>query len=293
MATDPTTPPVGAPVLRYSLPPVRLPPEDILFCVDVDVEARAEMKAAAAAASSGSTSSSQPAGGARVGPRPPVRRMDAVKQAMLLFVHGKLAMCPDHRFAFAALGETVSMVKKDFSSDASSAIEAIHSISASESRYATADLTQLFKIAHQEGRRAELQGRLLRVFIMPWDLDSCNVNISGTHLLSFLYQATASLAINIIYLHDKTGPDNCPQKVYDVLVDALEHVSQYEGYILESSQGLAQVLFRHTCILLSHPLQRCIQDDIDFPKQVAKKTVAAEASQKEDGTPVSSQLSVV
>jgi BRISC and BRCA1-A complex member 1 len=52
---------------------------------------------------------------------------------------------------------------KDFSSSASSAREAIHSISASESRYATADLTQLFKIAHQEGKRAESQGRLLRV----------------------------------------------------------------------------------------------------------------------------------
>jgi BRISC and BRCA1-A complex member 1 len=54
-------------------------------------------------------------------------------------------------------------VKKDFSSSASSATEAIHSISASESRYAVADLTQLFKIAHQEGKRAESQGRLLRV----------------------------------------------------------------------------------------------------------------------------------
>ncbi|GJN00910.1 hypothetical protein PR202_ga18137 [Eleusine coracana subsp. coracana] len=285
MATDPTTPPVGAPVLRYSLPPVRLPPEDILFCVDVDVEARAEMKAAAAAASSGSTSSSQPAGGARVGTRPPVRRMDAVKQAMLLFIHGKLAMCPDHRFAFAALGETVSMVKKDFSSDASSAIEAIHSISASESRYVTADLTQLFKIAHQEGRRAELQGRLLRVVLIY-----CRSSTKPQHHWP---TKEKNFTLDIIYLHDKTGPDNCPQKVYDVLVDALEHVSQYEGYILESSQGLARVLFRHTCILLSHPLQRCIQDDIDFPKQVAKKTVAAEASQKEDGTPVSSQLSVV
>jgi BRISC and BRCA1-A complex member 1 len=96
MATDPTSPAAAAP--RYSLPPVRLPLEDILFCVDVDPETRAEMKTAAA--------SSGPATPAR----PAVTRMDAVKQAMLLFVHGKLAMCPDHRFAFASLGDTVSMV---------------------------------------------------------------------------------------------------------------------------------------------------------------------------------------
>lgn len=98
-----------------------------------------------------------------------------------------------------------------------------------------------------------------------------------------------NFTLDIIYLHDKPSADNCPQKVYDALVDALEHVSQYEGYILETGQGLARVLFRQMCIILSHPLQRCIQDDLDIPKQVAKKTVAAEAAQNEDGTPVLSQ----
>jgi hypothetical protein len=123
MATDPA--PVPA-IRCYSLPPVRLPAEDILFCVDVDLEARAEMKsAAAAAASSGSTSTASPqptqpagAGGApAAGPRTVVRRMDAVRQALLLFVHSKLTMCPEHRFAFASLGETFSMVPRFPSSD--------------------------------------------------------------------------------------------------------------------------------------------------------------------------------
>lgn len=54
-------------------------------------------------------------------------------------------------------------VKKDFSSDPGSAMEAIRSLAASESRYETADLTPLFNIAYQEGKRAESQGRLLRV----------------------------------------------------------------------------------------------------------------------------------
>ncbi|CAN6165094.1 unnamed protein product, partial [Urochloa humidicola] len=286
-ATDPT-PPAAAPAPpRYSLPPVRLPAEDILFCVDVDLEASAEMKSAASAPSSGSASSAsspqpQPPAGAGAGAsRPPVRRMDAVRQSLLLFVHSKLTMCPDHRFAFASLGETVSMVKKDFSSDVGSAMEAIHSLSASESRYAMADLTQLFKIAYQEGKRAESQGRLLRVVLIY-----CRSSAKPHHQWPV---KPKNFTLDIIYLHDKPTADNCPQKVYDALVDALEHVSQYEGYILETGQGLARVFFRQMCILLSHPLQRCIQDDLDIPKQVAKKTMAIVAAQNEDGTPVSSQ----
>ncbi|TXG64144.1 hypothetical protein EZV62_011138 [Acer yangbiense] len=49
---------------------------------------------------------------------------------------------------------------------------------------------------------------------------------------------------DVMYLHDKPGPDNCPQAAYDALVDALELVTVYEGYILESGQGSARVLFR-------------------------------------------------
>lgn len=94
--------------------------------------------------------------------------------------------------------------------------------------------------------------------------------------------------MDILYLHDKPTKDNCPQNVYDALVDALEHVTQNEGYIFESGQGLARVLFRQICILLMHPLMRCMQDDLDIPKQVVKKTLAVEGPQSEDGTPVSS-----
>lgn len=93
-----------------------------------------------------------------------------------------------------------------------------------------------------------------------------------------------------MYLHDKPGPDNCPQKVYDALVDTLEQVSEYEGYIFESGQGLARVLFRHMCVLLSHPLQRCIQDEIDIPKSLAKKSPAVDAQLGEEiNAPASTQ----
>lgn len=78
--------------------------------------------------------------------------------------------------------------------------------------------------------------------------------------------------MDVMYLHDKPSSENCPQKVYDSLVDALEHVSEYEGYIFESGQGLSRVLFRHMCMLLSHPQQRCVQDDLDIPKSLTRKS---------------------
>ena len=93
----------------------------------------------------------------------------------------------------------------------------------------------------------------------------------------------------MVYLHDKPGPENCPQKVYDALVDALEHVSEYEGYIHESGQGLTRVLFRYMCVLLSHPQQRCQQDDVDIPKSLAKKLPAADSTPAEESVPVSSK----
>lgn len=94
--------------------------------------------------------------------------------------------------------------------------------------------------------------------------------------------------LDVMYLHDKPGPENCPQKVYDALVDALEQVSEYEGYIFESGQGLTRILFRHMCVLLSHPQQRCVQDDIDVPKSLVKKSTT-DAAPSEEVVPVSSQ----
>lgn len=92
--------------------------------------------------------------------------------------------------------------------------------------------------------------------------------------------------MDVIYLHDKPGPENCPQKVYDALVDALEHVSENEGYIFESGQGLARVLFRQICTLLAHPVQRCVQDDLDIPKSLTRK-VPTDVTAGEESVPVS------
>lgn len=76
---------------RFTLPPTRISNEDIIFCVDVDAESLVEMK------STGFNGK-------------PITRLDAIKQAILLFVNSKLSINPDHRFAFATLAKTASWV---------------------------------------------------------------------------------------------------------------------------------------------------------------------------------------
>ena len=79
---------------EYKLPPSRFWYEDILFCVDVDPETQAEMKSS-------------------VSKGHPQNRLDAVKQAITLFVNAKLSINPAHRFAFSVLNQSFSWVSTD------------------------------------------------------------------------------------------------------------------------------------------------------------------------------------
>ncbi|KAJ0986524.1 hypothetical protein J5N97_004880 [Dioscorea zingiberensis] len=247
--------PASAP--RYSLPPCRFMQEDILFCVDVDVESKVEMKL--------------------TGPKGrPFTRHDAIRQAILLFIHPSLPSTP-----ITAL-PSPSSASPSPGNDVDSARAALHALKAADSPCGLADLTLLFRAAAHEGKKSRAQGRHLRVILIY-----CRSSIRPQHQWPVSQKL---FTFDVIYLHDKPGPENCPQKVYDALVDALEHVSEYEGYILESGHGLARVLFRHICVLLVHPQQRCVQDELDIPKSLTRKSpLPTDASQSEESVPVSSQ----
>ncbi|XP_051137645.1 uncharacterized protein LOC127255914 [Andrographis paniculata] len=235
---------------EYILPSNRCSSEDILFCIDVGPEMLVEMKV-------------------NVPNGRPYTRLDSIKQAIMLFVHAKLTINPDHRFAFTALAKSTYWLKKEFSSEVDSALAALRDISV-DSSSTSADLTHLFKLANHEAKKSRSQNRIFRVILLY-----CR---SSTIPQYQIPSATKLFTMDVMYLHDKPGPDNCPQKVYDSMVDALERVSEFEGYIFESGQGLTRSLFRHMCVLLSHPQQRCLQDDVDLPKPLTKKTPAAEAT---------------
>ncbi|KAM7507553.1 hypothetical protein LguiA_018006 [Lonicera macranthoides] len=242
---------------RYTLQPCRFLNEDILFCIDVDPESLVEMKV--------------------TGPNGrPVTRLDSIKQAILLFVNSKLSINSDHRFAFLALGKSTYWLRKEFSSEVDSAVAALRGIKV-DSSSGHADLTQLFRVANHEAKKSRAQSRILRVVLLY-----CRSSVAPHHQWPVNQKL---FTLDVMYLHDKPGPDNCPQKVYDALVDALEHVSEYEGYIFESGQGLTRVLFRHMCVLLSHPQQRCVQDDIDLPKSLTKKSPTPDSVPPEENVP--------
>lgn len=73
---------------RYDLQRMPQQFEDIVLCVDTDKEVDTEMKAGVQS----------------------LTRLDAVRQALLLFVHAKLAIHPKHRFAFLRLAHQATWV---------------------------------------------------------------------------------------------------------------------------------------------------------------------------------------
>ncbi|KAJ8773612.1 hypothetical protein K2173_005858 [Erythroxylum novogranatense] len=245
---------------RYTLKPTRINSEDIMFCIDVDSESMVEMK------------TTGPSGR-------PLTRLDAMKQAILLFINTKLSINPDHRFAFAVLSKSASWVRKEFSNEVESAVTALRGLSASSS-CGQADLTHLFRMAAHVAKKSHAQNRILRVILVY-----CRSSVRPHHQWPMNEKL---FTLDVMYLHDKPGPDNCPQEVYDSLVDILEHVSEYEGYIHETGQGLRLIL-RYMSILLAHPQQRCTQDDLDIPKSVTKRSPALDSTNGEENVPVSSQ----
>ncbi|KAE8675809.1 putative protein phosphatase-2c [Hibiscus syriacus] len=166
---------------------------------------------------------------------------------------------------------------KEFSSDVESTIAAVRALSATTVSSGQADLTNLFRLAAHEAKKSHSQNRILRVII-----DSTPSSIQPHHQWPVNQKL---FTLDVMYLHDKPGPDNCPQAVYDALVDVLEHVSEYEGYIHESGHGLPRTFFRFMSMLLCNPQQRCPQDDTDIPKPLMKKS--AEPANGEDKVHVS------
>jgi hypothetical protein len=76
---------------NYSLQPLQIKNEDILFCIDIDPQSMLQMKKTRTTTTT-------------------LTRLEAIKQAILLFVNSKLIINPNHRFAFVTLSDSVSWV---------------------------------------------------------------------------------------------------------------------------------------------------------------------------------------
>ncbi|KAG6389417.1 hypothetical protein SASPL_150885 [Salvia splendens] len=279
----------------YTLPAVRFSNEDILFCIDIGRETLAEMKlngpngrpytrldsiSRQLCYSSTPSSPSIPITVSHSPPsaNPPIGKLEAspislecAKFCDMVYVvewHG--CHVDENHASFLVVVVNVILLRKEFSSEVDAALSALRGLSV-DSSTSHADLTQLFKVATHEAKKSRAQNRIFRVILIY-----CR---SSTPPKSQLPSTLKLFTLDVMYLHDKPGPDNCPQVVYDTLVDALERISEFEGYIFESGQGLTRALFRNMCQLLCHPQQRCIQDELDLPKSLVKKSPAADASQ--------------
>ncbi|KAK8627628.1 hypothetical protein V6N13_135235 [Hibiscus sabdariffa] len=92
-----------------------------------------------------------------------VNRLDAIKQAILLFVNSKLSINPDHRFSFATLSKFAYWHIKEFNSDVESTIAVVRALSATTISSSQLDLTNLFRLAAHEAKKSHSQNRILRV----------------------------------------------------------------------------------------------------------------------------------
>ncbi|KAI4376977.1 hypothetical protein MLD38_014676 [Melastoma candidum] len=199
-------------------------------------------------------------------------------------------------------------LRKEFCSDLESVNAAVRGLSVTAPS-GQADLTLLFRMAAHEAKKSRAQNRIFRLvgiacYCMRIDFPHEHARkqnkAEGLIRVSsfsarFLCTADPPLyhsqwpvnqrlfTFDVIYLHNKPSPDNCPQEVYEVLVDAVKQVSEYEGDILESGQALSRILFHLMCMMLSHPQQRCSQDYLGIPKSRVRETLPA------DSVPISSQ----
>ncbi|KAK8657872.1 hypothetical protein V6N13_036091 [Hibiscus sabdariffa] len=94
-----------------------------------------------------------------------VNRLDAIKQAILLFVNSKLSINPDHRFSFATLSKFAYWHIKEFNSDVESTIAVVRDLSATTVSSSQLDLTNLFHLAAHEAKKSHSQNRILRVVV--------------------------------------------------------------------------------------------------------------------------------
>ncbi|GJP56515.1 hypothetical protein CLOM_g15580 [Closterium sp. NIES-68] len=299
-------------------------PEDIVFCIDTDIEAARELKSSssAAAATGGDGAGGEGAGGVSSAQYAPetggaaggatgaaaasssaaaaaaaaasLTRLDAIRQALLLYTHSKLAMNPSHRFALATLkGNTAtaavalpategaaspgssprqpqfSWVVEHFTNDMNTLISGFQSLHAT-SCFSSVDLSPLFRTLASESQRSADRGRSLRL-ILFFCRSSCIPGPPPLHVPRPSIPFTA----DCIYWHDRPNNFNCPQAVFDGLTAALEAVSMPEPFIWEYSSNVARYIFRATSSLLAHPAQRSAEDYLSMPKVLDSQSAGA------------------
>eukprot|EP00897_Mesotaenium_endlicherianum_P007174 jgi/Mesen1/6485/ME000331S05601 len=220
---SPSPPP---PVDLYDLYNLRHCPEDIVICVDVDREIDTEMKVPA-------VKGAPPSG--------TITRLDAVRQALLLFIHSKLQIDPSHRFAIVTLADNPCWLTRGFIGDVGTLTHAVRSLR-STGVYPTANLQGLLQAVAAEARLSLSLGhcpRLVLIYSRSGVVPYMAPHSQAPHPQAQQHDVAGLFTTDVVYLHHKPSESTSwqqPQEIFDRLVSCLEQISAHEAYIFESSR---------------------------------------------------------
>eukprot|EP00271_Cylindrocystis_brebissonii_P016325 TRINITY_DN39742_c0_g1_i1.p1 TRINITY_DN39742_c0_g1~~TRINITY_DN39742_c0_g1_i1.p1 ORF type:complete len:293 (+),score=45.79 TRINITY_DN39742_c0_g1_i1:482-1360(+) len=224
----------------YDVQQLNFSPEDIVLCTDIDAEIDSDMKTGGSAS-----------------------RLDAVKQAWMLFVHAKLQMDSRHRFALMTLGTQPMWLLRGFTNDFNAIYPAIQSLR-SGGVFSHCDLFALFRLVASEAQMSRAQGRSLRLVL----LYSRSTVVPDWSVPPGATPLPRCFSADVMYLHDRQAETNRAQDIYDTLVTSLESISVNHSFAFESGSGIARLLFRNMVSLLAHPQQRTEQEGLDTPRDI-------------------------
>eukprot|EP01006_Ploeotia_vitrea_P058815 TRINITY_DN70312_c0_g1_i1.p1 TRINITY_DN70312_c0_g1~~TRINITY_DN70312_c0_g1_i1.p1 ORF type:complete len:262 (-),score=106.13 TRINITY_DN70312_c0_g1_i1:14-772(-) len=211
-------------------------PEKILFCVDVDDEmATADLK--------------------NKGAKDPVRRLDAVKDAIRIFVTTKRALNPKHEFGLVLLKEDAEMILEP-TSQAATFLDHVEQVGTVGS-FGAFRFDSLFSIVTPMAPARNAQHVVRVIFI--YGRTTVVPTLSGsadTALQTYPVLVHPQFFLDAVYLH-RAGREKEPQAVFDAIL-ALDD-NAHSGYFFEHAAKLKNV-FRSMGVLLAHPLQRDVQD---------------------------------
>eukprot|EP01026_Neomeris_dumetosa_P057835 TRINITY_DN5344_c0_g1_i6.p1 TRINITY_DN5344_c0_g1~~TRINITY_DN5344_c0_g1_i6.p1 ORF type:complete len:339 (-),score=45.63 TRINITY_DN5344_c0_g1_i6:66-1043(-) len=224
-------------VVMDKLSGMRHCPESILFLVDVSLE----------------MSQVQEDG---------LNRLAYVKKSICSFAETKLAVCPTHSLCLGVFDEKVDVLMRGFTSNYSIFQQHVNRMQPSQ-QTSNFDLSSIEQSLAEFKRKEEELGRLFRVvFIYGRSSAAPEIGIGS-------YKEP--LNIDLIYIHDKIGPGNCVQSVYDQLctyVDKMAQLTMYTQYVYELTS--LDMLDEYFMYIMAHGLQRVVQEEIEPPKDISR-----------------------
>lgn len=218
-------------------------PENIVFVVDLDAEVGAPLNGSAGQS-----------------------RLDALKEGLKSFIHIKSRLNPQHKIGLVTVRDGLEW-RCPLTTDASRLCTAVTGLYPSARPYPQFNLAWLSSLLDVQTVEEDWQRGVVTRYVLVY----CRSNVIPECVLPPTVEAAGgcpSLRLDLLYLHDKpVSGVNCPQRVYDELIKHMDEWGfqlDFNPFIFEApaSKSAPQNLKKFMAYLLSHPLQRCHQEQL-------------------------------